>query len=83
MRLEFVNGRRGAEHVVLINCGEQTTPIYTVQANDMPITWIGMDDPLNPDLLLGRAKAVRIGGDGEVRAPIIAADVPCEQEPCA
>ncbi len=82
VRLEAVNGRRGAEHVALINCGEQTTPNYEVQANNAPITWIGMDEPDTEILLLGRDKAVRIGGNGEVRAPIITSDAPCEIEPC-
>ncbi len=65
-----------AEHVVLINCGENSAARYTVDANDLPITWIGMRDPtqFTERQLLRPAQAVRIG-NGQVRAPKIQPDL--------
>ncbi len=65
-----------AEHTVVINCGENPPARYTVDAHNLSLTWIGLDDPVDFRLgprLLNRKHAVRIG-EGAVRARIIEQD---------
>ncbi len=61
----------GARHVVVINCGERPESKYTVNANNMEVTWVGFglagammgEGPT----LLGRSQAI-VMGDGIVEA---------------
>jgi len=65
-----------ATQIVLINYGENASVVgYKVNANNNQLTWIGMVDP-DPTTtqLVNLTKSVRIGGDGEVRAPMIVQD---------